>query len=121
MQMESSILYRIYSIHNCDRVLMNFREIISKILTSNSDIKKNMCINHRYFMTLVQQSGDLELINLLQGPSNFNMYGPQNVFNITILIPQQMSIQQLGNTQELSMVKISLFFAKHLNCFFFRT
>lgn len=116
--MELSILYRLYSIHNYDRVPMNFREIISKLLTSNSN-NKNICINHRYFMTLVQQSGDLELINLLQGPSNFNMYGPQNVFNITILIPQQMSIQQLGSPQELSMVKISLFFAKHLSSYSF--
>lgn len=59
-------------------------------------------------MQLVQQSGDLELISLLQGSTNQNMFNPQNSFNITVLIPQQMSIQQLGNGQELSIVRISL-------------
>jgi hypothetical protein len=58
-------------------------------------------------MTLVQQSGDLELISLLQGSANQNIYNSQNLFNITVLIPQQSSIQQLGNAQELSMVKIN--------------
>jgi hypothetical protein len=55
-------------------------------------------------MTLVQQSGDLELINLLQGATNVNVYNPQNSINVTVLIPQQMSIQQLGNPLELSTV-----------------
>jgi hypothetical protein len=55
-------------------------------------------------MTLIQQSGDLELINLLQGATNMNVYNPQNFFNVTVLIPQQMSIQQLGNQLELSTV-----------------
>jgi hypothetical protein len=55
-------------------------------------------------MTLVQQSGDLELINILQGASNMNAYNPQNLFNVTVLIPQQMSIPQLGNPLELSTV-----------------
>jgi len=55
-------------------------------------------------MNLIQQSGDLELINILQGPSSQNMYNAQNALNITVLIPQQSSIQQLGNSQELSMV-----------------
>jgi hypothetical protein len=55
-------------------------------------------------MTLIQQSGDLELINLLQGATNMNVYNPQNFFNVTVLIPQQMSIQQLGNPLELSTV-----------------
>jgi hypothetical protein len=56
-------------------------------------------------MTLIQQSGDLELINLLQGATNMNVYNPQNFFNVTVLIPQQMSIQQLGNPIELSTVR----------------
>ncbi len=55
-------------------------------------------------MTLIQQAGDLELISILQGTSTQNIYNPQNLFNITVLIPQQMSIQQLGNPLELSMV-----------------
>ncbi len=55
-------------------------------------------------MNLVQQTGDLELINLLQGTSNQNIYNQQNLFNITVLIPQQTTIQQLGSSQELSMV-----------------
>jgi hypothetical protein len=58
-------------------------------------------------MTLVQQSGDLELINILQGTPNQNIYNPQNLFNITVLIPQQMSIQQLGTSQELALVNNS--------------
>lgn len=56
-------------------------------------------------MNLVQQSGDIELMNVLQGIPNMNMYNPQNVFNVTVLIPQPMSIQQLGNAQDLSIVK----------------
>jgi len=56
-------------------------------------------------MTLIQQSGDLELIGLLQGSTNQNIYNSQNLVNITVLIPQQSSIQQLGTAQELSMVK----------------
>ena len=43
-------------------------------------------------------------MNLLQGTSNQNMFNPQNSLNITVLIPQQMLIQQLGSGQELSMV-----------------
>lgn len=55
-------------------------------------------------MNLVQQSGDLELLNLLQGSNSMNTFNPQNSLNITVLIPQQLSIQQLGNSQDLSMV-----------------
>ena len=55
-------------------------------------------------MNLVQQSGDFELIKLLQGATDPNMYNSQNSFNITVLIPRQMSMQQLGNAPELSMV-----------------
>ena len=57
-------------------------------------------------MNLVQQSGDFELINLLRGTRTSNVYYPQNLFNITVLIPEQMSIQQLGNSRELNMVNI---------------
>lgn len=56
-------------------------------------------------MTLVQQSGDLELMNILQGVPNQNIFTPQNSFNVTVLIPQQISVQQLTNPQELTMVK----------------
>lgn len=58
----------------------------------------------RYFMNLVQQSGDIELLGLLHSSSNQNVFNPQNLPNITILIPQPMSIQQLGSGQELSTV-----------------
>ena len=58
----------------------------------------------RYFFTLVQQSGDLELMNILQGVPNQNIFNPQNLLNVTILIPQQASVQQLTNPQELAMV-----------------
>lgn len=56
-------------------------------------------------MTLVQQSGDLELMNILQAIPNQNIFNPQNTFNITVLIPQQISVQQLTNPQELTMVE----------------
>ncbi|CAF3799049.1 unnamed protein product [Rotaria sp. Silwood1] len=59
--------------------------------------------SYEYFINLVQQSGDLELMNILQGAPNMNIYNPQNLFNITVLIPQQIAIQQLGNARELSM------------------
>jgi hypothetical protein len=61
-------------------------------------------------MALIQQSGDTELVNILQGstaglgntgPSIFN---PQNLLNITVLIPQQISVQQLGSSDDLSRV-----------------
>jgi hypothetical protein len=61
-------------------------------------------------MALIQQSGDTELVNLLQGSTaglgntGPNIFNPQNLLNITVLIPQQMSVQQLGNSQELSTV-----------------
>ena len=61
-------------------------------------------------MALIQQSGDTELVNLLQGNTaglgntGPNVYNPQNLLNITVLIPQQISVQQLGNSQELSKV-----------------
>jgi len=55
-------------------------------------------------MNLVQQSGDFELMGILQGLENANTFNPHNLFNITVLIPQQPFIQQLGVSQELSMV-----------------
>ncbi|CAF1215108.1 unnamed protein product, partial [Didymodactylos carnosus] len=63
--------------------------------------------SYQYFMALVQQSGDTELLNLLQGSTvglgnNPNYFNPFNQLNITVLIPQQMSVSQLGNSQELS-------------------
>lgn len=63
-------------------------------------------------MSLIQQSGDTELVNLLQGSTaglgntGPNIYNPQNMLTITVLIPQQISVQQLGNSQELSKVSI---------------
>lgn len=57
-------------------------------------------------MNLVQQSGDMELMNTLQGTTNMNMFNPQRSPNITVLIPQLISAQQLGNAQDLSMVNI---------------
>jgi hypothetical protein len=65
-------------------------------------------------MSLVQQSGDLELINILQGTSN-NMYNSQNLFNITVLIPQQTSIQPLATGPELSMVNRKRIFIDFYN------
>jgi hypothetical protein len=61
-------------------------------------------------MALIQQSGDTELVNLLQGSTaglgntGPNIFNPQNLLNITVLIPQQISVQQLGNSQDLSRV-----------------
>ena len=61
-------------------------------------------------MSLIQQSGDTELVNLLQGSTaglgntGPNVFNPQNILNITVLIPQQISVQQLGNSQDLSKV-----------------
>ncbi|CAF2156365.1 unnamed protein product, partial [Rotaria magnacalcarata] len=76
---------------------------ISTILTSQTrSAADELSRSYQYFMNLVQQSGDPELMSILQGPTNMNMFNPQSSLNITILIPQQMSIQQLGNSQELS-------------------
>ncbi|CAF1590334.1 unnamed protein product, partial [Adineta ricciae] len=64
--------------------------------------------SYQYFMALIQQSGDTELVNLLQGNTaglgntGPNIFNPQNLLNITVLIPQQIAVQQLGNSQELS-------------------
>ncbi|CAM2714920.1 unnamed protein product [Rotaria socialis] len=64
--------------------------------------------SYQYFMALIQQSGDTELVNLLQGntaglgntgPTIFN---PDNTIKITVLIPQRIAVQQLGNSEELS-------------------
>lgn len=61
-------------------------------------------------MALIQQSGDTELVNLLQGNTaglgftGPNMFNPDNALKITVLIPQQILVQQLGNSQELSKV-----------------
>jgi hypothetical protein len=61
-------------------------------------------------MSLIQQSGDTELVNLIQGSTvglgntGPNIFNPQNLLNITVLIPQQMAVKQLGNSQELSTV-----------------
>ncbi|CAF4476724.1 unnamed protein product, partial [Rotaria sp. Silwood2] len=65
--------------------------------------------SYQYFMALVQQSGDTELVNLLQGNTaglgntGPNALNPENLLTITVLIPQQISVQQLGNSQDLSM------------------
>ncbi|CAF1492495.1 unnamed protein product, partial [Adineta steineri] len=76
---------------------------ISTILTSQvRSATDELTRNYQYFMNLVQQTGDLELINLLQGTMNQN-FNSQNAPNITVLIPQQMSIQQIGSAQELSL------------------
>ncbi|CAF0817027.1 unnamed protein product [Adineta steineri] len=64
--------------------------------------------SYQYFMALIQQSGDTELVNILQGSTSGlgntgpSIYNPQNLLNITVLIPQQIHVQQLGNSQELS-------------------
>ncbi|CAF3466569.1 unnamed protein product [Rotaria socialis] len=77
---------------------------ISTILTSQTrSAADELSQSYQYFMNLVQQSGDPELMSILQGTTNMNMFNPQGSLNITILIPQQISIQQLGNSQELSM------------------
>lgn len=57
-------------------------------------------------MNLVQQSGDLELINILQGVTNPNVFNSQPLYNITVLVPQQNSIRQLGSSQDLSIVSV---------------
>ncbi|CAF4797579.1 unnamed protein product [Rotaria sp. Silwood1] len=65
--------------------------------------------SYQYFMALIQQSGDTELVNLLQGNTaglgntGPNMLNPQNLLTITVLIPQQIAVKQLGNSQDLSM------------------
>jgi hypothetical protein len=102
MVMVLSIRFQQFLVVKLDQLLMNFHEVIS----TNKSLSLKIFINYyfRYFMNLVQQSGDLELITLLQGNANQNIYNSQNVLNITVLIPQQMSIQQMGNAQELSMV-----------------
>lgn len=85
-----------------DQLPMNWREAISKKTRSPSFSHQfYLC---RYFINLVQQSGDLELINILQGMNNPNGFNSQPMFNVTVLIPQQISIQQLGNSQELGLV-----------------
>ena len=61
-------------------------------------------------MALIKQSGDAELVNLLQGSTaglgntGPNIYNPENLLKITVLIPQQISVQQLGNSEALSQV-----------------
>jgi hypothetical protein len=61
-------------------------------------------------MSLIQQSGDTDLVNILQGSTaglgntGPNIFNPQNILNITVLIPQRISVQQLGNSEELSRV-----------------
>ena len=61
-------------------------------------------------MSLVQQSGDAELVNILQGSTaglgntGPNIFNPQNLLNITVLIPQQITGQQMGSSQDLSRV-----------------
>ena len=63
-------------------------------------------------MNLIQQSGDTELVNILQGSTaglgntGPNIFNPQNLLNITVLIPQQISVKQLGNSEELSRVSL---------------
>jgi hypothetical protein len=65
-------------------------------------------------MSLIEQSGDTELVNLLQGSTaglgstGPSVYNPQNLLTITVLIPQQISVQQLGNSEELSKVSASI-------------
>ena len=61
-------------------------------------------------MALIKQSGDTELVNLLQGSTaglgntGPNFYNPENLLRITVLIPQQVSVEQLGNSEALSQV-----------------
>lgn len=43
-------------------------------------------------------------MNILQAIPNQNIFNPQNSFNVTVLIPQQSSIQHVTNPQELAMV-----------------
>lgn len=63
-------------------------------------------------MALIKQSGDAELVNLLKGSTaGLGMGGPsidnpQNLLFITVLIPQQIAVQQLGNSQDLSRVSL---------------
>lgn len=62
-------------------------------------------------MSLIQQSGDAELVNILQGSTaglgntGPNIFNPQNLLNITVLIPQQITGQQMGGSQDLSRVR----------------
>lgn len=61
-------------------------------------------------MALIKQSGDSELVNLLEGNTaglgftGPNMFNPDNLLKITVLIPQQISVKQLGNSEDLSRV-----------------
>lgn len=61
-------------------------------------------------MSLIQQSGDAELVNILQGNTaglgntGPNIFNPQNSLSITVLIPQQITGQQMGSSQDLSRV-----------------
>ena len=61
-------------------------------------------------MNLIQQSGDTDLVNILQGSTagmgntGPNIFNPQNLLNITVLIPQQITGQQMGSSQDLSRV-----------------
>ena len=61
-------------------------------------------------MALIKQSGDTELVNILQGNTaglgnmGPNIYDPDNILRVTVLIPQQISVEQLGNSEALSQV-----------------
>lgn len=62
-------------------------------------------------MNLIQQSGDTDLVNILQGSTagmgntGPNIFNPQNLLNITVLIPQQITGQQMGSSQDLGRVR----------------
>lgn len=109
MVMESFILFRLFSVDLHDQLLMNSLEVIStcqeKIL-----LLTNFIVSDRYFMNLIQQSGDTDLVNILQGSTagmgnaGPNIFNPQNLLNITVLIPQQITGQQMGSSQDLSRV-----------------
>jgi hypothetical protein len=75
-------------------------------------------------MSLIQQSGDTDLVNILQGSTaglgntGPNIFNPQNILNITVLIPQRISVQQLGNSEELSRVSQTKVKIKRRNFFY---
>ena len=62
-------------------------------------------------MALIKQSGDTQLVNMLKGStvglgtSGPTINNPDNTLLITVLIPQQISVEQLGNSQDLSRVR----------------
>lgn len=62
-------------------------------------------------MQLIKQSGDAELVNILKGSTaglgntGPNIYNPENTLRVTVLIPQQISVEQLGNSEALSQVR----------------